>query len=87
MNISALCMHSIIILYLCYVYLYHLIVLCNSLKYVRIIIVLWYLDVATAKLAQAHGWIKSGSHWSVKNQEEFIKPKKIISKIEFDSKY
>ncbi|XP_065915523.1 eukaryotic translation initiation factor 3 subunit K-like [Dysidea avara] len=42
-------------------------------------------DTTLASLAQSQGWVKSGSQWSIKNQEEFIKPKKIISKIEFDS--
>ena len=67
-----------------FISLYYIILLCNTL------LVYFYfslcLDAAVAKLAQTHGWIKSGSHWSIKNQEEFIKPKKIISKIEFDSK-
>lgn len=47
---------------------------------------MFLLDTALTALAQSQGWVKSGSHWSIKNQEEFIKPKKIISKIEFDSK-
>ena len=45
-----------------------------------------YLDAVVAELAQTHGWIKTSTHWNIKHQEEFIKPKKIISKIEFDSK-
>ena len=64
---------------------YYTIILCDD-THSTFIYVSYVLDTVIVKVAQMHGWNKSGSHWSIKNQEEFIKPKKIISKIEFDSK-
>ena len=39
------------------------------------------------ELAKEKGWTSSGHQFFLCNQEEHVKPKKIISRIEFDSEF
>ena len=47
---------------------------------------LWPLDSALSELASRRGWDVDGDMVHIRKQEELIKPKKILAKIDMESK-
>ena len=46
-----------------------------------------FLDSALMELAGGRGWVVAGETVHIRKQEELIKPKKILAKIDMESEY